>query len=330
LLQVLLTIDTEFWPSTPREWPAAALPRPLPTLEDDYARDVMGQTASGDHGLPYLLDSLAAHRLNAVFFVESLHASALGGALLQRMVRTIRAANQDVQLHVHTEWLSEVTSATLPRPYRQNLGDFNLADQTDIVRQALGNLRAAGAPGVVALRAGNLGGNQNTVYAAKASGLTWDMSLDLARARALFETVQDRARREGAASACPTIPLACVEDYPGHFRHMQLAALSFAELQHALFCAEREQWPYFVIMLHSFELVKRNVSRGTLARPHAINQRRWNQLCKLLDQRRDIFRTVTCRDLVLAGTNGSGTQVARTLPSHTLWRIAEQLASRIL
>src|SRR5205823_12616288 len=107
LLQVLLTIDTEFWPSTPRQWPAARLPRPLPAMEDDYARDVMGRTPSGDYGLPYLLESLAAHRLNAVFFVESLHASALGGALLQRMVRTIRAADQDVQLHVHTEWLSE-------------------------------------------------------------------------------------------------------------------------------------------------------------------------------------------------------------------------------
>lgn len=300
-------------------------------MEDDYARDVVGRTASGDYGLPYLLDSLAAYRLNAVFFVESLHASALGGALLQRMVRTIRAADQDVQLHVHTEWLSEVTSVTLPRPHRQNLGDFNLGDQTDIVREALGNLRAAGGPDVVALRAGNLGGNHDTVYAAKASGLTWDMSLDLARGHAMYETVQDRARREGAGSACPTIPLPCVEDYPGHFRHMQLTALSFSELQHALFCAEREQWPYFVIMLHSFELIKRDASRATLARAHAINQRRWNQLCKLLDRRRDIFRTITCRDLVLPGINGSSaTQVARTLPTHTLWRIAEQLASRIL
>ena len=327
---MLLTIDTEFWPSTPRQWPAAPLPRPLPALEDDYARDVMGHTASGDYGLPYLLDSLAAHHLNAVFFVESLHASALGGALLQRMVRTIRAADQDVQLHVHTEWLSEVTSVALPRPYRQNLGDFNLADQTDIVREALRNMRAAGAPGVVALRAGNLGGNHNTVYAAKASGLTWDMSLDLAHGRALYETVQDQARRKGAAGACPTIPLACVEDYPGHFRHAQLTALSFAELQHALFCAEREQWPYFVIMLHSFELIKRGGSRVTLPRAHSINQRRWNQLCKLLDRRRDIFRTIACRDLVLPGTNGSTAQVPRTLPRHTLWRIAEQLASRIL
>jgi len=256
LLQVLLTVDTEFWPATPQQWPAHPLPRPLPNMEDDYARDVMGRTSSGDYGLPYLLESLVAHRLNAVFFVESLHASALGGALLQRMVRSIRAADQDVQLHVHTEWLSELTAVNLPQPYRQNLGDFNRAEQTAIVREALGNLRAADAPGVMALRAGNLGGSSDTVYAAKAAGLTWDMSIGLAHGQAVYEVIQDLAQRDDAASACPTIPLSCVEDYPGHLRPAQLTALSFAELRHAMFHAEREHWPFFVIMLHSFELIK--------------------------------------------------------------------------
>jgi hypothetical protein len=330
LLQVLLTIDTEFWPSTPRQWPARPLPRPLTAFEDIYARDIVGQTATGDYGLPYLLDSLSHHQLNGVFFVESLHASALGGKLLERTVRSIRSAEQDIQLHVHTEWLSEMTSLNLPSPYRQNLGDFNLADQTTIVREALRNLRAAGGPSVVALRAGNMGGSADTVYAAKAAGLTWDMSIDLAHGQAVYEAIQDLAQRDAAASACPTIPLACVEDYPGHFRRMQLTALSFAELQHALFCAQREQWQYFVIMLHSFELIKRDASRATPARAHSINLRRWNKLCKLLDRRRDIFRTIACRDLVLSGMNGSDPRVMRTVPVHTLWRIAEQLASRIL
>jgi hypothetical protein len=330
LLQVLLTVDTEFWPSTPRQWPARPLPRPLTAMEDDYARDILGRTATADYGLPYLLDSLSHHRLNAVFFVESLHASALGGKLLERTVRTIRAGNQDVQLHVHTEWLAEMLALDLPRPYRQNLGDFNRADQTHIVREAFGNLRAAGAPSIVALRAGNLGGSADTVYAAKAAGLAWDMSIDLAHGRAVYRMIQDLAKRDDLASACPSIPLACVEDYPGHFRHMQLTALSFAELQHALFCAEREQWPFFVIMLHSFELIKRSASGFMRTRPHKINIRRWNQLCELLNRRRDIFRTITCQDLVLPGTNGSDKQATRTLPMHTLWRFAEQLASRVL
>jgi hypothetical protein len=299
-------------------------------MEDDYARDILGQTATGDFGLPYLLDSLSFHQLNAVFFVESLHASALGGKLLERTVRTIRAAGQDIQLHVHTEWLSEIMSRDLPITYRQNLGDFNLTEQTKIIREALGNLRAAGGPSIVALRAGNMGGSADTVYAAKAAGLAWDMSFDLARGRGVHPVSLDSAQRGDAAGACPSIPLSCVEDYPGHFRPTQLTALSFAELEHAMFSAEQERWPLFVIMLHSFELIRRDSFRSTPTRVHNINIRRWKKLCELLNRRHDIFRTITCQDLVHVGTNGSGTQVTRTRPMHTILRMAEQLASRVV
>jgi len=329
LLQVLLTIDTEFWPSGAHPWPAHPLARPLTTIQDDYAQDILGQTATGDYGLPYLLDSLTCHQLNAVFFVESLHASALGGQLLERTVRTIHAAEQDIQLHVHTEWLTEMMSIDLPSPYRQNLGDFKLADQTTIVRQALRNLRAAGGQNVVALRAGNMGGSAETVYAAKAAGLLWDMSFDLARGRAVHHMIQDLAKRDDVASACPSIPLPCVEDYPGHFRSMQLTALSFAELRHAMFCAEREGWPVFVIMLHSFELIKRDSTRSSRTRTHKINIRRWKLLCELLNRRRDIFRTITCQDLVFPDGNVGGSHVTRTRPIHTLLRFFEQLSSRV-
>ena len=200
-----------------RPWPQQPLPRPLTTIEDDYARDILGQTATGDYGLFYLLDSLSKHELNAIFFVESLHASALGGKLLEHTVRAISDADQEIQLHVHPEWLSEMTLPNLPSSYRQNLGDFNVAGPDNIIRTALSNLRAAGGPNVVALRAGSMTGSADTVYAAKAAGLTWDMSFSLAGGRAVHDTLQGLARRDDAANACPTIPLSCVEDYPGHF-----------------------------------------------------------------------------------------------------------------
>jgi hypothetical protein len=113
-------------------------------MEDDYARDVMGQTASGEYGLPYLLDALTAHRLNAVFFVESLHASALGGKLLQRTRARRAPPTRTFSSTSIPNGLAEMTSIDLPSPYRQNLGDFNLADQTRIVREALATAAAGG------------------------------------------------------------------------------------------------------------------------------------------------------------------------------------------
>jgi hypothetical protein len=254
----------------------------------------------------------------------------LGGKLLGRIVRDIRAANQDTQLHVHTEWLSEIVSPNLPSHYRQNLGDFDAADQLTIVRAALSNLREAGASSVVALRAGNMGGSADTAYAAKAAGLAWDMSFSLGHGLAVKHMIQDQTKRDDAIKACPTLPLPCVEDYPGHFRPMALTALSFDELRHAMFRAERERWPYFIIMMHSFELIKKKTFGHVRTRPHRINIGRWKRLCELLDQRRDIFRTVTCHDLPISGMSDFYGGVSRTSPIHTLVRVAEQLVSRIL
>lgn len=328
MLNVLLTVDTEHWPRG--RWPSRPLPRPYADYPRDYERDILGRTDTGDYGLPYLLNSLSRHDLKAVFFVESLHASTLCPDPLRRTVRMIRAAEQDIQLHVHTEWLSEITSCALPSPYRQNMRDFNVSDQTRLIRVALRNLQAAGAPNVVALRAGNMGGNLDTLSAAKAAGLAWDMSLDLSEGHAVHSLIQDQANGDIDAAACPTIALSCVEDYPGHFRPAQLTALSFDELQHAMFSAERESFSYFVILLHSFELVSRGSLLSRKTRAHKVNIRRWDQLCDLLHRRRDVFRTITSQDLLHDGVYGGGGDFTRTRPIHTLIRYAEQVASRLV
>src|SRR4029077_8698578 len=161
MLKVLLTIDTEFWPGDAR-WPDRPLTRPLTGFAEAYRRDVLGRTDSGDFGLPYLLQSLNRHNLRGIFFVEALSSSVIEGPQLERTVRAIVDAGQEVQLHLHTEWLSEATVPGLPLQHRPNLGDFTLEEPPAIIRHGLARLRAAGAHGVTALRAGNMGGNRDT------------------------------------------------------------------------------------------------------------------------------------------------------------------------
>jgi hypothetical protein len=133
------------------------------------------------------------------------------------------------------------------------------------------------------------------------------------------------SRREGA---CPTVPLSLVEDYRGHYRQAQITALSFGELRHALYQANLEQWPCFVILMHSFELVHFSDRTGSL-RPHSINIARWNKLCAFLEQHRDTFQTVGCMDLDAAQSAYLQTPV-RTRAIDTAWRIGEQLISRFM
>jgi hypothetical protein len=328
VLKVVLTIDTEFWPCD-GEWPDHTLARPLTGLDEAYRRGVLGRTPSGDFGLPYLLQSLRRHDLHAVFFVESLSSSVVGDEFLRRTVRTIADAGQEVQLHLHTEWLSEMSAPGLPARARQNLGEYRLDEQTAIVKHGLDNLRAAGAPDVCALRAGNMGANRDTPSAAYAAGLSLDMSFDPTRGpetRALLTAMRERSENH----ACPTIPLSFVEDYPGHYRPAQLAALSFREMRGALLTALREQWPCFVILLHSFELVRRRGQRGGPLRRHWINLARWNNLCSFLGRHRDQFATVGCSGMRADADLTRMPKTSRTLPLDTAWRVGEQIVSRFI
>jgi hypothetical protein len=329
LLKVVLTIDTEFWPCN-EQWPEHTLARPLAGLDESYRRGVLGRTASGDYGLPYLLQSLRRHNLHGVFFVESLSSSAIGDAWLRRTVSQIVDEGQEVQLHLHTEWLSDVAMPGLPLKPRQNLSDFRLEEQTAIVRYGLAKLRDAGANNVIALRAGNMGGNLDTPSAAGAAGLSLDMSFDPSRGpeiRSLLYALRDKSRRE---NACPTVPLSFVQDYPGHYRPAQLTALSFRELRRAMRTAVREQWPCFVILLHSFELVRGIRQRSRPLRRHWINIARWDKLCSFLALHRDVFATIGCHELKTAGESSYMPKTSRTLPLDTAWRMGEQFASRFI
>ena len=212
---------------------------------------------------------------------------------------------------------------------RLNLGDYNLEEQTAIVRHGLATLRKAGASNVIAMRAGNMGGNVDTPSAAWAAGLSLDLSFDPSRGRETRALLQ-AMRTSGSKNASPTIPLSFVRDYPGHYRPAQLTALSFRELQGALIAAERDHWPCFVILLHSFELVRRPVLRSGRSRPDRTNIERWNQLCAFLAQHRDRFSTVGCADLKPAAWRSQVPKAARTLPLDTARRMAEQLASRFM
>ena len=94
--------------------------------------------------------------------------------------------------------------------------------------------------------------------------------------------------------------------------------------------AAREEWPYFVITLHSFELVTRPGHRGEPLRPHPINIARWNRLCSFLARHREVFTTIGCDDLEILSKSAHLPSVIRTLPLHTAWRMGEQLVSRFI
>lgn len=329
MLNVFLTVDTEIWPYADG-WPVRALPANKTQFEAEIAACLYGKTLSGEFGLPYQIEQLNQHELKATFFLEPLFADRAGNQHLVDIVNLIQHNGQEVQLHLHTEWLSEISDPTIPTHFKQYMHQFTLDEQTALISKGIRSLQAAGVQTVHAFRAGSYGANRDTLRAALNNGLLFDSSHNSCYLGNdckinLDQTLLQPARIEGVWE----FPVSFFQDYPAHQRHAQLAACSFNEMKTALLDAWQAGWYSFVIVLHGFELVK-NRNPDSPCLPDKRNIDRFQRLCGFLAEHADKFRTTVFSELDSERIPEiTPTKVLRSRPYHTAWRYAEQAFSRI-
>lgn len=283
-LNVFITVDTELWPCTP-DWRETALSQEIDRL-------ILGETEEGGYGVPFQIEMLNRYGLKAVFFVEALFASAAGSAPLARIVNMIQKGGQEIQLHIHTEWLEKMDRSVLPGKRGRHMKDFCLEDQIRLIAQGIENLGACGVRNLSAFRAGNYGANLDTLTALSRNGIAYDTSYNLCYLDSYCGiSTPDFLVQPQRINGVYEFPISFFRDYPGHYRHAQLCACSSLELENALIGAWRQGWYLFVLVLHSFELVSRRnryKSRGSVNR---IVAERFERLCRFLANNRDRFRT---------------------------------------
>jgi hypothetical protein len=250
MVQVAITIDTEL---------SVAAHRAGRSIESNLAAAVYGECAEGAFGIDYQIETLNRYALKAVFFVEALAAGALGHAALERIVETVLNGGHEVQLHVHTEWLPYLDDDPVDGRRGDNLADFSVADQKELIARGLDYFRQAGAPAPVAFRAGNFGADNRTLEALAKLGIAYDTSYNEAF---LGEACRIRAdpplRHETVLAGVREIPVTCFRDALRHCRPAQLCAISFREMRAMLVAAEAGERATFVIVSHSFELLNRS------------------------------------------------------------------------
>jgi hypothetical protein len=316
-LKVFFTIDTELWPLN-AGWQQTA-------LEEEAAYYVYGQTPVGSFGLPYQLDVFGTHNLKAVFFVESLFATVMAEERLGEIVWLIKERSQDVQLHIHTEWLQLLQAARV-----SYMKDYSESDQTAIIQVAAQALRKAGSGTIQAFRAGNYGANNDTLTALNRAGIPFDTSYNPA-----FLSSQCGIRTKGILfqPACFAgtweIPVSSFFDLGSHLRPAQLCACSVDEMRHALNSAWQAGWRYFEIVSHSFELLQK-ARGGKPAQPNKLIVSRFESLCAWLESNRDRFLTVDFRDLSETSLISAGAPPLRSHPLRTAVRMVEQVVGRRL
>jgi len=274
---VFLTIDTEF------AWRHHAAGLPLDEIERRSLQPAYV-------GLGYQLARLAEHGLKACFFVDPMPALVFGLSPIQRMVETILAAGQEVQLHLHPNWTGARVGDRAAQFGRFQIYEYGYDEQLDLLRGATELLIAAGAPPPIAFRAGGYAANDDTLRALATLEFVYDSSHNGA------EPAESRiglppSRIAPIEQHLVEVPVTVIEDAPGMWRTFQLCALSGLETEAALDHAAAHGHAAVTIVSHGFELANR---LGT--RANAVHVRRFDTLCRLLAARADRLPTMHFAD----------------------------------
>jgi hypothetical protein len=323
MVKVLITIDTEVYPLL-EDWRQDALQR-------DWERDILGITPSGEVGLAFQLNTFREYGLKATFFVESLFADAVGLTLLKEIVQRIHEAGQEVQLHLHPEWLAWTEQPCVPSNGRETMGEFSESEQCKLIRRGLDNLRLAGAENVNAFRAGDYAATAATLRSLHSNGITFDTSMNRCYANSLPECSAIReATLPFNLEGVWEVPIAYWRASPFGFRHAQFVSSSLAELKAALVFAYQQQWPTFVIVSHTFELLSRRRQCPHRPRADPVVVKRFVKLCQFLSRHADKFTTCGFHELEPEDVHQDQKPPHSSPFYHTMGRQLEQLYRRVM
>jgi hypothetical protein len=233
-------------------------------------------------GVGWQLEQLARHGLKACFFVDPMPALVYGLDPIKRVVGAIRAAGQEVQLHLHPNWTGAHAGDKGASYGPFELIDYGLDEQAKLIAGASDMLVAAGAAEPVAFRSGSYSASDDTLGALARLGFAYDSSHNGSEhpwpsAIGLPSRQIAPIERLGVVE----VPVTLIEDRSGHLRHFQICALSTGEMRAALDHAVANDHAAVTIVSHGFELANR---AGT--RPNAVHVRRFEALCAMLASRR--------------------------------------------
>lgn len=278
-----LTVDVEMWPP---HWKADG-----PALRDAYHRYIHGVGRPAQYGLPYQLAVLNEHGLRAVFFVEPLFASALGREALAEVVGMIREANQEVQLHLHPEWLGRAGHPDLPGPHQLAVKALEQTEQRRLIELGKHWLQEAGAAEISAFRAGSFGADRRTLAAAQANGIVADFSQCMAGPHGPIDpAIPDdlSVTEEGMIE----VPLTTYRDFTRRLRPLQVGSSGIAEIKAILDLCSRQRRTVVSILSHSAELLD-----ARRQRVDSVALQRFLGLCQYLARHRDRLPTTTTENL---------------------------------
>lgn len=320
-MNVFLTFDIEVWCSGWDDLDGS--------FPGSFERYVYGHSADGDYALPQTLAILNKHGLKGVFFVEPLFATRFGAEHLATIVRLIRDAGQEVQLHLHPEWTDEAIEPLIDNcaTKRQHLSYYTLDEQTTLIGHGKRMLESAGSGSISAFRSGSFAANSDTFKALHRNHIFLDTSLNRCYDVSAPELRNTHSFNQAfETDGVTTFPVTVMKDGFGKDRHAQVGACSFGEMRDALKSAQRAGHRDFVVVSHNFEMLKPATSA-----PDWVVVKRFDQLCGFLASNTEIFSVRGFgADLMSPATVSHALSPPKATLLATTRRYVEQLQRRLL
>ena len=295
MVRVYLTIDTEC--SMGGAWDDPRL-QPVPA-----ERAILGRIGNQHYGIPLIMEILERHSLQGTFFLEVLAAQVVPEHTLAKAYQEVTARGHDVQLHLHPVFhyynlfqKGELGRDQLP-PDMDLIGSLPLETQVSLLQQGSYLFRNLVAKTPVAFRAGCFGSSRSTLAALARLVFLYDSSFNasyLGSGCLMRENKPTNTPwREGELWE---VPITNFETGGWRLRGLKLldvAAVSFLEMERVLAQAEHLGISTVVFLMHSFTLFKKADVQFQHLRPDRLVIRRFRQLCSFLQQNADRFHVET-------------------------------------
>lgn len=309
-LEVAITVDVEFTIGGAFDDPQHRQPVGAPCVECP--------TGEGNGGLDFILDTLEAHRLRGVFFVEALNTHYFGDAPMGAFARAIHARGHDVQLHAHPCWTVFAHADWRDRIVRgapsDSFADLDDASAAAAIRHGIATFDRWRLPGPIAFRAGNLEAGLRTYALLEQCGiaLASNVGIGVHRPREAALLLAGGRHRIGGVIE---IPVASYQDVrlPGMARWKTFTVIGTGamEARQWLASAARHGVGPVVVLTHPAEFVHRLPDDPAMFRRNELSRRRFGELCAFLADARASFDVVTFADRADEWTRGEDTRNPR-------------------
>lgn len=252
-------------------------------------------------GIEFIMSELERYGFRATFYIDPFGSVSFGKSALAHVIQTIISRGHDVQLHAHprqkqARWATEGRS-----PASDFMSDYDLSNQVDLLNEGMHLLETCGQSrqSIVSFRAGHFSANPDTWLAMAACGLPVSSNYNLCYLPKSCRLSWPTSTHVAFDTKSGVIELPITNFQEGsqsHYRHLQITAVSFAELKHALLQAHRLGYPDVTLVSHSFEFCFIDSVGKQLGRPNRINMTRLKRLLAFLDQHRFQFSVETVLD----------------------------------